>query len=65
MLDLLNTIVQWIWQGLQNIFNILASIPVYIGKFTIYVNILPSQIAFRFAIRLTAIVIIKIKRLLL
>lgn len=66
MLDLLNTIVQWFVSGVENIINIITSIPTYINYVNTYLNMaVPAFMLPFILLGFTAIVVIAIKRLIL
>lgn len=66
MLDLLNTVVQWFVSGVENIINLITSIPSYVGYVSNFINLyIPGFMIPYIVLGFSAIVIIAIKRLIL
>ena len=63
MLDLLNTIVQWIVTGINNILSFIAAIPTYAGYLLGFAQYLPNSLVTVFIVCLSIFIAIKIKRL--
>ena len=63
MLDIIYSIFQTVIHGIQTILNMILSIPRYVGYVTSFILTLPGFIVAPLMIALTAIVLIKIKRL--
>lgn len=65
MLQLLGTIIQWFIDGVTQIFNLITSIPKYIGVVVFYIEKMPMYVTVTLSLCVAALVIIKIKRLVL
>lgn len=65
MLDLLNTVIHWVIHGVQQIFNIITSIPAYVTTIIMYINRIPTTIKVVLLTMFTATIVIKIKRLVI
>ena len=63
MLDLLNTIVQWIITGINNILSFISAIPTYAGYILGFAQYLPTSLITIFTVCLSIFIAIKIKRL--
>lgn len=63
MLDLIIQLFNTIVHAIQTILTIITSIPIYVGYFISYVNMLPNFILVPLYIAFLATVIIQIKRL--
>ena len=63
MWQLINQFFTWLVNGIQDIFNVIVSIPKYTVVLFNYINLLPVGIVPFFALMLTAFVVICIKRL--
>lgn len=63
MWQLINTFFTWIVNGINDVFNIIVSIPKYTVVLYNYLNLLPSWVIPYFVLMLTAFIIICVKRL--
>lgn len=64
MIDLLFTILQFIYNGIVTIFEVIVNIPYYINVVSSWFILFPFMQTFRILV-LTVAIIIKIKRLVL